>query len=371
MKVLILTNHQSGLYRFRRELLETLNNAGHEVYVSVPDGEFTHELEAIGVRLLLDDCLDRRGKNPFKDLKLICRYKKILNELSPDVVLTYTIKPNVYGGWLCRKLNIPYIANVTGLGTSIENPGASQRFILWLYKEGLAKAEKVFFQNRHDYCFMVEHKVVDDKTCDVLPGSGVNTEEHAYESYPSDDDTVIFSTIGRIMKDKGIDEILDAAYRIKSVNQNVIFRLIGDFDEDYREKVESKQAEKIVEYIPFQKEIQPFIKGSHAILHASYHEGMSNVLLEAASSGRPVVATNVPGCIETFNDGETGIAFEAKSPDSLVRAIEKFLSLSHSQKEQMGIKGRKKIISEFDRAIVVQKYIDEINRVSEKKKTVG
>ena len=369
MKILILTNHQSGLYRFRRELLEALIRDGHEVYVSVPNGDFTHELESMGVQLIFDDCMDRRGKNPYRDIKLICRYRKLLKAISPDVVLTYTIKPNIYGGWLCGVLGIPYVVNITGLGTSIENSGFEQKIMLKLYRAGIKNADKVFFQNIHNFKFMLEHRVVAEEVSDILPGSGVNTTEHGYEPYPLNDDIIIFSTIGRIMKDKGIDEILAAADKIKKNHKNVIFRLIGDFDEDYKKRIEKLQSEKIVEYIPFQKNIQPFIRYSHAIIHASYHEGMSNVLLEAASSGRPVIATNVPGCMETYDDGVTGIAFEAKNSDDLVRSIEQFLSLSWEQKKQMGIMGREKMITEFDRTIVINKYIDEINNILKMKRT--
>lgn len=364
MKILILTNHQVGLFKFRRELLEKLVSDGHKIYVSAPESDYTTEIERIGVTFISNYYLDRRGANPFKDLRLYCYYGKILKKLKPDLVLTYTIKPNVYGGYVCRKGHIPYIANVTGLGTSIEQRSLMQLFILRLYKVGLKGAKKVFFQNTKNLGFMLEHGIVEEAKTDVLPGSGVNTDEYYYEPYPESDEKIVFTTIGRIMRDKGILEILDAAKIIKQNYNNVLFRLIGDYDDDsLKHEVEQAKENKILDHIPFQKEIKPYIRSSHAILHASYHEGMSNVLLEAASSGRPVIATNVPGCAETFEPWVTGVSFEPGNVESLVSAIEEFLSLSHDKKEQMGRLGREKAIREFDRKIVVQKYVDEISRI--------
>ena len=364
MNILILTNHQVGLIKFRHELLETLVLDGNKIYVSVPESGYSTELEKMGVYTVPNFRLDRRGTNPLKDLRLLHYYRRLLKKVEPDVVLTYTIKPNVYGGYACKKRHIPYIVNVTGLGTSIENSGFMQSVILKMYKKGLEGAQKVFFQNTENLNFMVEHGIVQADKTYVLPGSGVNTDEHSYEPYPESDEPIIFTTIGRIMKDKGILEILDAAKIIKQNNSNVLFRLIGDFDEEnLKIKVEKAIDGKNVEYIPFQKDIKPYIRSSHAILHASYHEGMSNVLLEAASSGRPVIATIVPGCIETFEPDVTGFAFEPRNVESLVEAIERFLAISHEQKVKMGKAGREKMIKEFERKIVVKKYKDEISKI--------
>lgn len=366
MKMLILTNHQLGLYRFRRELLEELVNCKYKVYVSVPEDEFTQELKDIGVRVIHNSYMDRRGKNPIHDLKLLNYYWRLLMKIKPEVVLTYTIKPNVYGGFLCGRIGVPYIANVTGLGTSIQNGGVLQALILILYRTGLRKAQKVFFQNEENRKFMLKHKVVKFKKTNILPGSGVNTEEHCYEPYPKDDGKVIFTTIGRIMKDKGIDEVFGAAEQIKRVHPDTVFQLIGDFDGGYKEKVKELQKRGIIEYLGFQKDIHSYMAESHAIIHASYHEGMSNILQEAASTGRPVIATDVHGCIEAFEPNVTGIAFKPRNTNSLVRAIERFLSISIDGREEMGRKGREKMICEFDRRIVVNKYMEEIRKANKK-----
>lgn len=366
MKILVLANHQVGLYKFRRELLEALLKEGYEVCVSVPDGPYSRELRDIGVELFLNPYMDRRGTNPFHDMQLLRYYRRLLKRVNPDVVLTYTIKPNVYGGYSCGRLGIPYIANITGLGTSIQTKGLLQRVSLALYRIGLKKASVSFFQNCSNRDFMLEQRVVSKGHTKVLPGSGVNTAQHCYADYPSDDHKVVLSSIGRMMKEKGTSELLDAAEIVKRRHPEVIFQLVGDYDGDYRERVEDLQDRGVITYLGFQKDVHPIMSGSHAILHASHHEGLSNVLLEAASTGRPVIATNVPGCIETFTPGETGIAFKPKDVASLVGAVEQFLSLPLCAKEDMGKAGREKVVQEFDRQIVIDEYLKEIKQIEAK-----
>ena len=363
MRVLIIANNDMGLYKFRRELLEELVTE-HEVTISLPDGEFVPSLVDLGCTFEPCELLDRHGTNPVKELKLIGYYKKLIRRVKPDIVLTYTIKPNIYGGMACAALRVPYVANITGLGTALENGGLMQKALLILYRFGLRKAKKVFFQNAANRDFMLTKGVI--KTpYELLPGSGVNVDRFAYQSYPKTDSPTVFVTVGRIMKDKGADEVLYAARRIKETHPDVIFRLVGGFDGAYEETVKAAADEGIVEYVGQQADVIPFLRDSHAILHASYHEGMANVLLEAASCGRPAVATNVPGVRETFDDGVSGISCPARDGDALVFAIEEFLKLPHERKEAMGRAGREKVLREFDRRIVVNQYMQEIHAIKE------
>ena len=362
MKILILANSPSGLYKFRKELIEALVEKEYKVFASVPEGEFFDEFRAMGCRVIPNRFLERRGTNPVKDMKLLRYYYALIKKVSPDVVLTYTIKPNIYGGMVCGRLKIPCIANITGLGTAVENGGLLQKLTLALYKEGLKKARKVFFQNTHDKEFFEDHNIRTG-AFDILPGSGVNTKDYPFEPYPKETDPIVFLIVGRIMKDKGTDEVLAAAKEIKRSHLSVIFRFIGSFDEDYREKIDNAEAEGTIEYVGSQKDMRPWYKGCSAIVHASYHEGMSNVLLEAASTGRPVIATDVPGCIETYEPGVTGLSFKPKDTQSLIDAIEQFLQLSNSKRAAMGRAGRAKVEREFDRQIVVDRYVQEIRNI--------
>lgn len=360
-KVLILANKDGGLYSFRKELLQKLLAEGNEVYCSFPFGEKTDLIKDLGCRCI-DTKVSRRGTNPIEDIKLFFTYLKLLAKIKPDVVFTYTIKPNVYGGMACNLKRIPYIANVTGLGTAVQNGGLMQKFTLLLYKIGLYKAKMVFFQNSENQKFMLEHKVVKGEN-DLLPGSGVNLEQHCFEKYPESDENIVLLTIGRIMKDKGVNEILQAAKIIKSEYPNVIFRFIGSHDGNCKESLENAVKEGVVEHVGKQPSVHSFIKDSHATLHASYHEGMSNVLLETASSGRPVIATDVPGCKETYDDGISGIAFKPKNVEDTVRAIKNFISLTNEQKAQMGKAGRLKMENEFNRNIIINKYLNTIENL--------
>ena len=359
MKVLVLANNDIGLYRFRKELLIELLKT-NDVYISLPNGQFVNLLTAIGCNFV-DTTISRHGKNPFKDLKLFLFYKKIIKKIHPDVVLTYTIKPNIYGGMACSVLKIPYISNITGLGNAVENKGLLQQITLFLYKKGLKKAFCVFFQNMQNMTFMVEKNIV-KKNFLLLPGSGVNLEENCYEEYPSQNEGIVFVTIGRIMKEKGIDELLAAATIIKREYNNVTFRVIGAFDGAYESTINDAVQKHLIEYLGQREDIHEIIRQSHATIHPSYHEGTSNVLLETAACGRPVLASNVPGCNNTF-DEHTGISFEPKNVSSLVSAIRDFITLPFEKKRQMGIDGRKKMEKEFNRAIVINKYISQIDKV--------
>ena len=360
MRILILSNFGMGLYKFRKELLEALIKTGDEVYISLPHDEYVPKLENLGCKFI-ESKVDRRGTNPITDLKLLSTYLKIIRKIKPDIVLTYTIKPNVYGGIACRITKTPYMPNVTGLGTSIENEGLMQKLSLAFYKLGLKNAKCIFFQNEPNRQFFIDRGIIKNKS-KVIPGSGVNLEQHPYEEYPSDKENIRLLFIGRIMKAKGIDELLEAARQIKVSDKNVEFHLVGFYEEGYLEELRELNDSGIIHYHGQQDDVHKFIKDSHATILPSYHEGTSNVLLESASTGRPILASNVTGCKETFDAGISGIGFEVKSVKALISAIQQFLDLPHDNKKQMGIAGRKKMEQEYDRKIVTNAYLEQISR---------
>lgn len=360
MKVLVLSNFGMGLYKFRKELLQELIKQGHDVVVSLPNDEYVPMLENLGCKYI-ESKVDRRGTNPVADLKLLSTYLRIIKKIKPDIVLTYTIKPNVYGGIACRIMKTPYLPNITGLGTAVENKGMMQRITLGLYKVGLKNAKCVFFQNEPNRQFFIGRRIIKDKS-KVIPGSGVNLEQHRFEEYPEDEENIRLIFIGRIMKAKGIDELLVAAKQVKEENKNVEFHLIGFCEERYSEKLRELNDSGIIHYHGQQDDVHKFIKDSHATILPSYHEGMSNVLLESASTGRPVLASKIAGCKETFDDEISGFGFEVKSVDALVGTINKFLELPHEKKKIMGLAGRKKMEQEYDRKIVIDAYLEQISR---------
>jgi glycosyltransferase involved in cell wall biosynthesis len=351
-----------GLYNFRKELLEELLNKDNEVYISLPNDEYVPKLQALGCNFV-ETHLDRRGTNPIKDIKLILQYTAIIRRIKPDVVLTYTIKPNVYGGIACRITKTPYLTNVTGLGTSMEGKGLVQKVSQILYKIGLKRSSCVFFQNRTNEKYFIDSNIIKGNT-KLLPGSGVNLDQHCLEEYPPEDENIKFLFIGRIMRAKGIEELLSTAKKVKVNYPDTEFHLVGGMEEDYSKDLNDLVQSQIIEYHGQRSEIHSFIKSAHATILPSYHEGTANVLLESASTGRPVLASHIPGCKETFDDGKTGIGFQVKSAESLEKAIIKFINLSYIEKKEMGMAARTKMEKEYDRKMVIDAYIDELNKIN-------
>ena len=365
--VLILANNDIGLYRFRKELLEKLIEKDFKVYISLPNGSFIPKLKELGCEYI-EAQVDRRGTNPISDLKLFSAYIKIIKKVKPSVVLTYTIKPNIYGGLACRLLNVPYLANITGLGTAVENKGLIQKLTLFLYSLSLKSASCVFFQNDTNRNFLIGNNVISGRTR-LIPGSGVNLTYHRFESYPSNDNNIVILYIGRIMQAKGIEELFSAAKKIKENYPNVQFNIVGNSEEKYDLQIEELERQNIIKYFGQQEDVHSFIKDSHAIILPSHHEGLSNVLLESASAGRPVLASKIPGCNETFDEGISGIGFDVKNVDNLINAITEFIQLPYKKKKAMGQAGRQKVEKEFDRNIVIDAYIEEIFSVVDKEKS--
>jgi len=360
MKILILANNDVGLYKFRKELIVTLLK-DHEVFISLPNGDFVPELISLGCKFY--ECnFDRHGTNPFSELRLIYNYKKLIKSLKPDIVLTYTIKPNIYGGIACSLLNVPFVVNITGLGTAVENGGLMQKITLILYKFALRKAQMVFFQNDENRDFMLKHNVVKG-SYGMLPGSGVNLDHFQVFEYPSED-VINFAFISRIMKEKGIDQYLDAAKFIRNKYPNTKFHVCGFCEQEYENTLKELNDNGTIIYHGMVSDVRTIFKKIHCTVHPTYYpEGLSNVLLESSACGRPIITTDRSGCREVIDDGVNGFICKQKDSEDLIKQIEKFLALPYEKKKEMGLAGRAKVEREFDRNIVVKAYLDEIERI--------
>ncbi len=359
MDILILANYDYGLYIFRKELLEKIVK-DNNVFVSVPKGEYKNKLEELGCKVIETE-LSRRGTNPIADLKLFNSYKKIIKDIKPNIVLTYTIKPNVYGGMACQIYKVPYVANITGLGSALENKGILQVISSNLYRMGLKKAQKVFFQNESNRDFMLNHNIVKDNY-DLIPGSGVNLDKFKFMEY-KDSQTIDFVYVGRLMKQKGLDQYLDAAKYIRNKYPNTRFHICGFCEDDYKEVIDNLVKDEVVIYHGVIEDMKKIYEITHCtILPTYYPEGMSNVLLESLACGRPIITTNRPGTKEIVEDKINGFVVKEKDSQDLIEKIEMFISLSFKQREQLGINGRKKVEKYFDRNIVVNKYLKEIEK---------
>lgn len=360
-RVLILGNSGLVVFGMRGELIQRLVKDGFSVITSFPSG-ILGEGDVLAKEYgctYMETSIDRRGTNIFRDAALLHSYIKLIKKVKPDVVLTYTVKCSIYGGIACRLMKIPYLVNITGLGKGLAEGGMKQKLLIMLYKLAVRSAQCVFFQNQSDRQFFAEHRIHYRKD-DLLPGSGVNLEKYTPIPYP-EDDRIIFTYIARVMKTKGIDEFLEAARTIKQKHPNTEFHICGFYEDDYKDIIEDAQKQGIVTYHGQVSDVRPYEAISHCIVLPTYHpEGISNVLLEAAACARPIITTNRHGCKETVDDGVNGYLIREKDSQDLIQKMRQFMNLSREERKAMGLAGRAKVEREFDRQIVVQKYIEEI-----------
>lgn len=359
-RVLFISNSSGGMYSFRKEIVECFTK-GNEVFLSAPADSRADHWETIGCKFIPYE-FDRHGKNPLNELKHIRYYSQLIKEIKPDLVFTYTIKPNIYGGIACARSSVPYIANVTGLGDAIENGGLLSKISTNLYKYGLRKASCVFFQNEVNRDLFVRHKIVTGKNR-VIPGSGVNLNFHKFEEYPDSSDIVRFLFVARIKREKGIEELLSAIHTLRKEYSNCVVDVVGGCEDDYTEKLKEAEKEEDIVYHGQQSDMHGFYSKCHCVVLPSYHEGTSNVLLEGSATGRPIITTMVPGCQEILEEGKTGFGCLPKDVESLISAMKKFLSLPNDQKAQMGIAAREKVEREYDRQIVIDAYQEEMKNI--------
>lgn len=359
-KVLILANYFGTVYKFRKELIEELINLGYEVIVSVPYRQEVEKIRNMGVKIIETD-IDRKSINPFKDIKLYFNYKKILKKERPDIVITYTIKPNVYGGIACSK-NIPYIANITGLGSSYYNGGLVLKIVKILYKFGLKNAKYVMFENSTNARQLVQDKTIKKEQVVVMNGAGVNLKQFEFSEMPSDD-IIKFLFVGRIMKEKGVDELFYAIKKIKQeYKDKVQFSFVGWFEDDYEITVCELERNDFIKFYGYQDNVIPYMKDCHCVILPSYHEGMANVLLEGAAIGRGIITTDIPGCRESILDGVSGLKCKVKDNEDLYDKIKKFVDLTFEEKVEMGKAGRKHMEDVFDKNKVVRETVEVIER---------
>lgn len=359
MKILVLANNDVGLYQFRRELLAEMIARGNEVYISLPDGELVVPLCDMGCHFI-DTPIDRRGINPATDLKLFSAYKRLLRELKPDLVVTYTIKPNIYGGLACRMKKIPYAANITGLGTAFQKNGALRTLVTLMYRTALKKAKTVFFENAGNMQTLLDEGIVRSEQCCLLSGAGVNLDHYQPAEYPIDNSPVRFLFIGRVMREKGIDDLFCAMDRLHSENVPCSLDVLGYYEEDYAEAIERYTASGWLRYHGQQKDVRPFIADSHCFVLPSHHEGMANTNLECAAMARPLITSNIHGCKEAVIDGESGFLCEPKNADSLYEAMKRFSALPADERRKMGTRGREHMEKVFDKKIVVENTLKEL-----------
>lgn len=375
--IALLTNNDDDVYCFRLELIQAILNAGYRMLISSPDGPKFEVMEEIGLKkgeaFIYDNPpIDRRGTSVINDGKLMLHYRKLFKKYKPAVVLTYTAKPNVYASIVAHQLHIPVINNVTGLGSVVNESGLKKSLIMTLFKMAYRGSSCIMFQNSTNMKLAKELGWVKGE-CKLIPGSGVALDRYPVQDYPDggngiEGEPVVFNYIGRVLHEKGVDDYIEAAKRIKEKYPKTEFNMLGFIEPSeshYEKELEELGKQGIVLYRGSQKDVKPWIKRAHAIIHPStYGEGMSNVLLENASSGRLIITTDNPGCQETVDDGISGFIYHGGDVDALVKKIETVVAeMPNSVRKQMGLEGRKKVANEFSREVVVKAYMEKIKEI--------
>lgn len=353
-KILIVTNHSYMLYRFRLELIQSLM-AEHEVVLSMPFVGHEDDFKALGLRCIETD-VDRRGINPKTDFKLFRTYWKILKTEKPDMVITYSIKPNIYMGLACAMTGTPYCSNVQGLGTAFQRKGLAA-FVTALYKLAFCRVKTVFFENEGNASEFVQRNILKREKITVLHGAGINLEKYPCCTYPNNE-KLRFLYLGRIMREKGIDELFCAVQRLPA--GQFVLDMVGFFEDEYKQQVEELEAKGIVKFHGFQSDPHPYYENADCVVLPSYHEGMSNVLLEAAAVGRPVITSDIPGCREAVEPEVSGLLCRVQDADSLYEQMAQMLDFSKEQRTQMGLAGRRRMELEFAKERVVAQTIQAI-----------
>jgi len=357
-KVLILANNDVGLYQFRQELIAELLKK-NKIYISLPYGDMVEPLKKMGCKFI-DTPVDRRGLNPFKDMELFIYYMELLKKVKPDLVITYTIKPNIYGSLACELHGIPYAVNITGLGTAFQKKGALRTLVTTMYKVSLRKAKVVFFENCENRQIFIDEKIVPENKTFLLNGAGVNIEKFPYIDYPTDREPVRFLFIGRVMREKGVNELFKAMRMLRKDGVNCTLDVLGGYEENYENVIRKFEKEGWLNYHGFQDDVRPFIANCHCFVLPSYHEGMANTNLESASSGRPVITSNIPGCKEAVIEDVSGYLCEPQNIESLYASMAKMIAIGSEGRALMGCEGRKHMEAVFDKKKVVAETIEHL-----------
>ena len=354
-KIIILTNNSSGLFDFRKELIQALISKNNNVKAYTPFDLKVDELRDMGVDLY-ETKLERRGMNPLKDFKLFFQYLKIIKNERPDLVITYTIKPNVYGGVACSIFNVPYAVNITGLGSAFENGRILKTIATLMNKIACKKAKVVFFENEENRQFFVREHIVKEKQTYRLNGAGVNLEHYHVTPYPKGE-TIKFLFMGRIMKEKGIDELFTAMRRLVQNGVKCELDVLGGYEENYKDIIDKYESEGWLHYYGYQEDVRPYIEHCHCFVLPSWHEGMANTNLECAASARPVITSNISGCKEAVIDKISGFLVEKQNIEDLFDKMKKITNLTYAEREQMGLVGRAHMEDIFDKKKVVKETL--------------
>ncbi len=363
-KILIISKSFWNIYNFRKELLEKLKN-DFSIIAYAKNDDYKINLEKKNIKTFSAN-LHNRKFSPLSDLHYLFKLINIIRLERPDLVLNFNLKPIIYGNILSNIFNIKTISNITGIGSSFLGNIFTKLLVKTLYKISFKKENHIFFQNKEDHIFFLKNKIVSKKhsNYDILPGSGVNLLVNEYSEIPKRSN-INFILISRLIKDKGVNEFIEVAQIIKKKYNHIYFTIIGDIEDSNEsrkllKKIKKLSSENILNYLGFKNKVNKYIQESDCVVLPSYREGLSRVLLEGMSVGRPIITTNVPGCRELVNGN--GYLAEPRSISSLLYYTNQFINLDYLDKLKMGKLSRAVVERHYNVDIIIQKYIQTINQ---------
>lgn len=360
MRIAVVLNTSWNIYNFRMNLIRTLIASGHEVHTIAPHDPFTSQLVDAGC-IHHNITMDSRGANPVKDTALIAELFFTYRKIRPDIILHYTIKPNVYGTLAAAMLRIPVINNVCGLGTVFLKDNLVSAVAILLYKISFRFAHKVFFQNPEDLRLFVTKKMVRHEAVDLLPGSGIDLQK--FQPVPFRRNKIFtFLLISRLITDKGVVEYIEAVKNLQSKGIQARFQVLGQMDPQHKRGIAVKVIRdwidsNIIEYLGTTRDVRKYIREADCIVLPSYREGTPRTLLEAASSCKPIIATDVPGCNHVVVDDYNGFLCRLKDADDLAAKMQKLHACEDEKLARFGINSRLKMEAEYDENLVINKYL--------------
>ncbi|MCF8185860.1 MAG: glycosyltransferase family 4 protein [Sulfuritalea sp.] len=375
-KVIIALNSSWNLINFRSGLICALVAEGYEVVALAPDDAYSVRLSELGCRFVPLP-MDNQGTHPLRDLLLFIRLWLLLRRERPDVLLAYTVKPNVYASLAAGLLSIPVVNNIAGLGAVFIKGGWLVRLVRGLYRLALRRSAKVFFQNGDDRALFIDAGLVKPEKTDLLPGSGIDlTRFSANEksSMPSAKDVgrpFRFLLIARMLRDKGVVEYVAAAKQIRARWPNVECALLGFLDVQNPAAISTEEmnawvAAGDVRYLGVSDDVRLEIAQADCIVLPSYREGTPRTLLEAAAMAKPIITTDAVGCREVVDDGVNGYLCQVRDANDLAAKMHAMLVLSVAERAAMGQAGRKKMELQFDEKIVIDKYLQVVSELAGK-----
>ncbi len=365
-KIAIIINSSWNIYNFRKGLVHRFLEEGHEVVAITPKDKYVDKLVSWGIKHIPVE-LDGNSLNPVKDLAYLRQLKKSLKKEKPDIILSYTIKANIYGSLAAKSLKIPIISNVSGLGTTFLWKGWVRFAAVSLYNRAFRSTTFIFFQNTEDRQLFLEHVSIGHSKTGLLPGSGIDLS-HFNSEPPAFNKPTQILMISRLILEKGIHDYIEAAEKILKDRMDVEFQLLGKYNSDHKRSIEAEDFEKLklgklVHYLGESDNVEDVISNADVVILPSYREGTPRTLLEAGAMSRPLIATDVPGCKEVISDGVNGFLCEAKNAESLANKIELFLSLTQDEKKVMALASRKLVEERFDEKIVINEYSRKIKQL--------